>query len=117
MESVAVADSQRDSVWAFRSLSQMDHRRRAELLKEPPEEYMVPTSAGVVALALDKLGVDPTHGEEGAELWRQLRGRPVARVFAFYDAAKQPAYNDDPNEVARLANAFGRKYPDAWGQS
>lgn len=106
------AEVQQASLWAFRSLENKDPALRHDLIAEPTEEYLVPASAGLVALVCRKLGVEPTEGNEGEEIWRSLRGRPTVRLYQCYTTAAEAARNDDPREVKRLLIGLGRKYPD-----
>lgn len=108
-----VAQVQQDSLWAWRSLVQKDAALRTDVLREPPDEYMVPASAGLVSMVCQKLGVEPTRGKEGDEVWRHLRGRPTARLYELYVDAKEAAENEDPKEVFRLIRAFGQAHEDA----
>lgn len=103
---------QQRSVWAFRSLEGKDPALRQDLIAEPTEEYLVPASAGLVALVCSKLGVNPTDGNEGEEIWRWLRGRPTVRLYQCYLSAAEAARNDDLREAKRLLIGLGKKYPD-----
>lgn len=117
MNSLPVSDRARDSLWAYRNLRDMDPALRGDLLREPPEEYTVPASAGIVAMVCRELGVDPTKGSEGDEVWRHLRGRPVSRLYECYSQALEAVRNDDTKEVYRLIRELGESCPDAFASS
>ena len=109
----SVTEIQQASMWAYRSLNEKDPALRQDLLRSPTQEYTVPASAGLVGLICHNLGVDPVKGNEGDEVWRHLRGRPVASVYEFYLEAQQASRNDDMREVYRLIREVGSKHPDA----
>lgn len=103
---------QQNSMWAYRSLNDKDPALRQDLLASPTEEYAVPASAGLVALICQNLGVDPVKGNEGDEVWRHLRGRPVANLYGFYLEAREAVRNDDMREVYRLIRKLGEEHRD-----
>lgn len=104
-EKLKLSEDHERAVWAWRQLRKISAGQSDDILKAgEPEEYFVPCTAGVAGAALDKLGLSKE------DYWQYLRGRPVARVFAYYVAVK-----DRPKEERkRLVKVFAKTYGSAY---
>lgn len=81
----------------------MNPALRSEVLaNEDHAVYHTPCSAGMTAVIFRRLSVDV---DEWDLLWTKLYGRPIARVYNFFEAAKEVR----PEQLTTLIRTFGNK--------